>query len=85
MLALGSAAIGFTAIRIVRPARLAIHITGMGTAYIAMLTAFYVDNGRRLPLWNQLPTLALWLLPTVVGAPLLVRALRRHRRDTAGS
>ena len=26
------------------------HIMGMGTAYVAMLTAFYVDNGPHLPL-----------------------------------
>lgn len=77
-LALGAAAAGFTAVRVARPAQLALHITGMGTAYIVMLTAFYVDNGPRLPLWNQLPVLALWLLPTAVGAPVLIRALRRH-------
>jgi uncharacterized membrane protein len=70
-LALASAALGFAAIRIARPARLTVHLAGMGTAYIAMLTAFYVDNGPRLPLWDQLPAIALWLLPTVVGAPLL--------------
>ncbi|MFC4951002.1 DUF2306 domain-containing protein [Pseudonocardia sp. GCM10023141] len=79
-LALGSAATGFAAIRLLRPARVAVHITGMSTAYIVMLTAFYVDNGPRLPLWNQLPVLVLWLLPAAVGAPVLIRALRRHRR-----
>lgn len=78
--ALGSAAIGFAGIRFARPAQLAIHITGMGTAYIVMLTAFYVDNGPRLPVWDRLPILVLWLLPAAVGAPVLVRALRRHRR-----
>lgn len=79
-LALGAAAVGFTAIRALRPARLTVHITGMSTAYITMLTAFYVDNGPRLPLWNQLPAVALWLLPAAVGGPLLIRALRGHRR-----
>ena len=39
------------------------HIAGMGTAYVAMLTAFYVDNGPHLPLWDRLPMLAFWLLP----------------------
>jgi hypothetical protein len=56
------------------------HITGMGVAYISILTAFYVDNGPRLPLWDRLPALALWLLPTVVGAPVLIRAMRHRRR-----
>lgn len=79
-LALGAAAAGFAAVRLARPARLAVHITGMSTAYLVMLTAFYVDNGPRLPLWNRLPVLALWLIPAAVGAPVLIRALRRYRR-----
>src|SRR5690348_11851229 len=39
------------------------HIAGMGIAYTAMLTAFYVDNGPHLLLWDRVPTLAFWLLP----------------------
>lgn len=77
-LALGTAAVGLTAIRLARPACLGAHIIGMGAAYIVMLTAFYVDNGPRLPLWDRLPPVALWLLPAAVGTPILIRALRRH-------
>ena len=54
------------------------HILGMGSSYVLLLTAFYVDNGRNLPLWNKLPTVAYWLLPTIVGLPLILRALRRY-------
>src|SRR4029077_6387844 len=43
------------------------HIAGMGTPYVAMLTAFYVDNGPHLPLWDHLPLVAFWLLPTAIG------------------
>jgi hypothetical protein len=43
-----------------------------------MLTAFYVDNGKSLPLWKDLPAMAYWLLPAVVGIPLIVRALVRY-------
>jgi uncharacterized membrane protein len=78
-LATAASAAGFTAVRLARPARVGIHITGMGTGYVVMLTAFYVDNGPRLPLWDQLPPVALWLLPTVIGAPIVLRAWRRHR------
>ena len=56
------------------------HIAGMGIAYVAMLTAFYVDNGPHLPLWDRLPTLAFWLLPSAIGAPVIVRAVLRARR-----
>lgn len=55
------------------------HITGMGVSYILLLTAFYVDNGRSLPLWKDLPVISYWLLPTAVGGPLIRRALLRHR------
>ena len=55
-----------------------LHLTGMGTSYILMLTAFYVDNGPNLPLWRQLPYLAFWILPGAIGAPLILRALYRH-------
>jgi len=56
------------------------HITGMGLSYIAMLTAFYVDNGPHLPLWDHLPDIAFWFLPSLIGAPLLLRALTGNRR-----
>jgi hypothetical protein len=56
------------------------HIAAMGTSYVAMLTAFYVDNGPHLPLWDHLPSLSFWFLPAVIGAPLTARAVRRARR-----
>jgi len=55
------------------------HIIGMGAAYVAMLTAFYVDNGPHLPLWDHLPALAFWLLPPAVGAPIIARAVMHAR------
>jgi hypothetical protein len=55
------------------------HIAGMGTAYVAMLTAFYVDNGPHLPPWEHLPVLAFWLLPSAIGAPVIVRAILRAK------
>ncbi len=55
------------------------HIAGMGIAYTAMLTAFYVDNGPHLPLWDRLPTLAFWLLPAAIAAPIITRAIIRAR------
>ena len=57
---------------------LRLHLTGMGGSYITTLTAFYVDNGKNLPLWKELPEIAFWLLPGVIGAPLILHALFRH-------
>lgn len=55
-----------------------LHITGMGTSYVLLLIAFYVDNGKSLPLWKELPAIAYWLLPAAIGTPLIVRALLWH-------
>jgi hypothetical protein len=56
-----------------------LHLSGMSASYILLLTAFYVDNGKNLPVWKTLPHLAYWLLPSAVGLPLVARALARHR------
>jgi hypothetical protein len=84
-LAVAAAAIGYAARRIRWHGWLTHHLTGMSLSYIAILTAFYVDNGPRLPLWRLLPPLAFWFLPTAVGLPLLVRAYRRHSHGAAGA
>jgi hypothetical protein len=59
------------------------HITGMGLSYVVMLTAFYVDNGPHLPLWDRLPVLTFWLLPAAIGTPVIARAVTRARRAHA--
>jgi hypothetical protein len=57
------------------------HGVGMGGSYIALLTGFYVDNGPFLPIWDRLPHLTYWLLPSAVGIPLIWLALHRfHAR-----
>jgi len=55
-----------------------LHITGMGLSYILMLTAFYVDNGKNLPLWRELPQWTFWVLPSMLGAPIIIYTLLRH-------
>ncbi len=54
------------------------HIVGMGASYVFLLMAFYVDNGKNLPLWRGLPPITYWLLPAALGVPLILRALLRH-------
>ncbi len=55
-----------------------LHLTCMSASYILMITAFYVDNGRNLPLWRELPQIAFWILPTMIGAPVILYVLRTH-------
>jgi hypothetical protein len=83
LVAVALAAGGYTVRRSRPPGWLQLHALGMSGSYVATLTAFYVDNGPRLPLWNQLPPISFWLLPTAVAAPLVLRALRRRGEQTA--
>ncbi|MBO3749991.1 hypothetical protein J5X84_28250 [Streptosporangiaceae bacterium NEAU-GS5] len=59
-----------------------VHLSGMGASYVALLTGFYVDNGPHLPVWNLLPNWAFWTLPSMVGLPIILRAIS-HRRAAA--
>jgi hypothetical protein len=61
------------------------HIAGMGIGYTALLTAFYVDNGPHLPLWDRLPVLAFWLGPAAIATPLIIRAVIRARHASRAS
>ena len=55
------------------------HIVGMGGSYIVLLTAFYVDNGKNLPVWRAFPPLAYWIVPAAIGLPIMAWAVMRHR------
>jgi len=83
VVAFGLSLYGYWARRVRRPGWFVRHGIGMGGSYIALLTGFYVDNGRFLPLWDRLPTVAYWLLPTIVGAPLIWRAVQRFPKRAA--
>ena len=60
------------------PWRVRAHLIGMGTSYVLLLVAFYVDNGPNLPVWRNLPPPTYWGLPVLIGGALIVRALVRH-------
>jgi hypothetical protein len=55
-----------------------LHVTGMGTSFMLLVVAFYVDNGHQLPVWKQLPHYTYWLIPVLVGAPVIGWALIFH-------
>jgi hypothetical protein len=43
-----------------------------------MLIAFYVPNGKQLPIWKDFPYFTYWLVPLAVATPIIVWALLRH-------
>ena len=63
---------------VIRRWGLRFHAVFMGSSYIALLTAFYVDNGKNLPIWKDFPVIIYWLFPALVGVPLILLALARH-------
>jgi hypothetical protein len=73
-----AATVGRTARRRLWPGWARVHMTGMGASYILLITAFYVDNGPNLPLWRELPPIAFWFLPSLVGAPILLNSFFWH-------
>jgi hypothetical protein len=77
--AFGAGSLGYLVRRRRRPGWLRIHVPAMGGSYIALFTGFYVDNGPHLPLWDRLPSLGYWLLSSLIGVPLIVRAMTRQR------
>jgi hypothetical protein len=55
------------------------HITSMGAGYIATWTAFVVTNV------HFLPTVVVWLAPTVVGTVCILLARRKYKVKTPGA
>ncbi|RAP24762.1 hypothetical protein C2W64_02769 [Brevibacillus laterosporus] len=47
------------------------HINGMLGSYIGVITAVLVVNQTKIPVLNQWPSLFVWLLPTIIGSPLI--------------
>src|SRR5690242_9820030 len=87
VLAFACTAFGRFIVRSQPKSRLALHLVAMGASYIVLLTAFYVDNGKNLPLWKDLPPITYWTVPALVGIPLIVRTLLTHpllRRRSRG-
>ena len=77
LVAIGSLAFAAGLVGYLNRRRPYIHITGMGLSYVALLTGFYVDNGPNLPLWDRLPAWSYWVLPSLIGLPLIARAIKR--------
>ncbi|MGV7217483.1 hypothetical protein [Bradyrhizobium sp. UFLA05-112] len=74
----GCAWFGRSALRLRWRHWIRLHMTGMSLSYVLLVIAFYVDNGKQLPNWKDLPHVTYWPLPLLVAAPLLLRALLYH-------
>jgi len=61
------------------------HIAGMGGSYIAIVTGFLVVNQKHTEWLNDMPSFFLWLLPTIIGTPFIIKTgnkyeVRKHKR-----
>ena len=77
-LSAGAAFFGRRLARNQRPGWTRTHTWCMGLSYVFLLTAFYVDNGKNLPFWNQFPYLFFWVFPAAIGLPIIIYAVLRH-------
>jgi hypothetical protein len=73
-----AAMIARAAVRARRPQWARLHAAGMSLSYLFLLIAFYVDNGKNLPVWRDLPAYTYWLIPIIVAVPLALRAYLRN-------
>jgi hypothetical protein len=55
---------------------LRMHIRGMAISYIAATTAFLVNNENWFPF---IPPVLLWLLPTIIGVPVVLGVIGKYR------
>lgn len=83
LLALGTLSFGFAftgrmAHRNKWKFRMRWHLICMSMSFIFLLTAFYVDNGKNLPLWKLLPELFYWIIPGAIGIPIMIYVLLHH-------
>jgi hypothetical protein len=78
-LSFGSGSIGRLAHRRRWRSWISTHVGGMGISYIAMLTALFAEDGENLPLLRKSPLILLRILPSLLGMPLVARALWRRR------
>lgn len=69
---------GYRAAKKRPPGWLATHIAGMSGSYIALVTAFFVVNVSSVTGIHSLLTLTAWILPTLIGVPLISRVQRRY-------
>jgi hypothetical protein len=65
------ALLGYVAAKRRWPGWLRAHITGQGGSYIAMVTAVLVVNWHRLTGEPGITSPWAWILPTVIGSPIL--------------
>lgn len=79
LISFGASSLGRAARRLHWRAWIRTHIISMGCSFIVMLTAFCVGEGESLPGLSRLPRGTYWFLPALVGTPLIIRALVRHR------
>src|SRR5690625_1521137 len=74
----GLALFGYLAGKFRKKGWLQMHIGGMAGSYIVIITAILVVNVGDMPLINQLPTLLIWFIPTIIGKPVIIMVNKRY-------
>lgn len=74
------ALVGYGAAKLRFPGWLRVHVIGQGGSYIAMLTALLVVNWQALAGEPGRSAFWPWVMPTLLGSPLIAWAARRTRQ-----
>jgi len=60
------------------------HIGGMLGSYIGVITAVLVVNQSKIPVVQDIPSLILWFLPTIIGTPLIIKVGNKYKPKRGG-
>ncbi|KAA0560840.1 DUF2306 domain-containing protein [Bacillus sp. CH30_1T] len=75
----GLALLGYLAVKKKWKNWIGAHIGGMLGSYIGIVTATLVVNTPSIPVLNELPILLFWILPTIIGIPLIFKVGKKIR------
>jgi len=68
---------GYLAAKQRKPLWLRTHVSSMLASYIALWTAVIVLKGSIIPGVSLLPDFTYWLIPSIIGLPILWRVLKK--------
>lgn len=71
---------GYLAVKLRGPDWVKNHISGMLGSYIAMSTALLVVNAQSIPGYDSVPHFVFWIIPTIIGTPLIVSTIQKYRK-----
>ena len=69
---------GYRAVKLRDEGWLKKHISGMLGSYIALATALLVVKSKDIPFTENIPHVIFWIMPTLIGVPIISRVVSKN-------